>query len=42
MSTKGIFPTLIGRERALEEFDLLILEGSTGSTTAAWTFPNKR
>jgi pyruvate/2-oxoglutarate dehydrogenase complex dihydrolipoamide dehydrogenase (E3) component len=37
-STKNTSSTQVPKKRQLEEFDLVILGGGTGSTIAAWTF----
>src|SRR5436853_7771314 len=37
-STKNASPAQARKKTQLEEFDLVILGGGTGSTTAAWTF----
>jgi pyruvate/2-oxoglutarate dehydrogenase complex dihydrolipoamide dehydrogenase (E3) component len=40
MDTKGASSTAIANDK-IEEFDLVILGGGTGSTVAAWTFAGK-
>src|SRR2546430_12067693 len=40
-STKNISSVEVPKNRQLEEFDLVILGGGTGSTIAAWTFAGK-
>src|SRR5579864_578435 len=37
-STNSASPAQAGKKTQLEEFDLVILGGGTGSTIAAWTF----
>jgi molybdopterin biosynthesis enzyme MoaB len=37
-STKNASPAQARKKTQPEEFDLVILEGGTGSTIAAWTF----